>query len=68
MTTVLRQQMHNAGLFDEAMEVLSPGHTDQPIVLYLAGWTKVLAGDEAGGIGLFHAASDQSPDRCFPNP
>ncbi len=57
----------HAGLFREAIALLSEAPTPDPLTLYFLGWFHSQAGDEAAAKFAFEGARTLPPDYCFPN-
>ena len=57
----------HAGLYDEAIALLSESPQDYPMVNYYAGWIETLRGETKTAQAAFDKASQASPDYCFPN-
>ena len=62
-----------AGLFDEAIELISLGITEQkdipvyPMSLYYKAWFEAQNGDQAAAAKTLQEAAKACPDYCFPN-
>ena len=83
LTTLLRGNIHTyiefaldfafAGLFDEAIELISIGISQQkdksvyPMALYYKAWFEAQNGDQAASEKNLQEAANASPDYCFPN-
>lgn len=83
LTSLIRSNIHTyiefaldyafAGLFDEAIELISIGISEQkdqpvyPMALYYKAWFEAQKGDMVISISTLNEAASASPDYCFPN-
>ncbi|HZQ07975.1 MAG TPA: DUF5107 domain-containing protein [Anaerolineae bacterium] len=56
-----------AGLFDEATQLLECAPLTTPLAKYFAGWYHALAGNKANALAEFRKAETLPPDYVFPN-
>jgi len=62
-----------AGLFDEAIELISIGISEQkdqsvyPMALYYKAWFEAQIGDQTASVKTLQLAAEACPDYCFPN-
>ncbi len=56
-----------AGLFDDAADLLRKVARLTPMVSYTLGWVHAQAGDQARALESFQQAAAITPDYCFPN-
>jgi len=74
---IMRGDVHNyieialdyahAGLFEDAIALLLEAPQHEPMTAYYRGWIQLQAGDNTGALKSFEAASQRSPDYCFPH-
>ncbi|MCY4070734.1 MAG: DUF5107 domain-containing protein [Chloroflexi bacterium] len=57
----------HAGLFEEALDLLSEAPADDPMALYYLGWCRDQRGEAALALSAFEQAARMPPDYCFPN-
>jgi tetratricopeptide (TPR) repeat protein len=57
----------HAGLWNDAIRLLSSAAGSDPLVQYLLGWIYQQMGDHEQAYDAFQAALTRSPDYCFPN-
>jgi len=63
----------SSGLFDEAIELISFGISEQknqpvyPMALYYKAWFEAQNGDHSASEKTLHEAANACPDYCFPN-
>jgi tetratricopeptide (TPR) repeat protein len=57
----------HAGLFSEALDILSEAPATDPMVKYYAGWVALRNGDTTAANAYFSEAQTLSPDYCFPH-
>jgi len=57
----------HAGLFDDAISLLKPLASEQPMAAYTLAWVLSMAGDEQDSQAMYQQAAGLSPDYCFPN-
>jgi len=57
----------HAGLYEEALDLLSEAPADDPMALYYRGWCRDQLGEAALALSAFEEAARMPPDYCFPN-
>lgn len=57
----------HAGLYDEALELMSESPADDPMVMYYLGWCCDQHGEAELALSAFREAAHMPPDYCFPN-